>query len=482
MFGNSSTLSQSVNAPALRTRCHPKPDYSHTVTLEEFVAEALGTSALALGASALDNTANNCPIAGQEGDNGRSEPLFSRDNGRAERFELREWAYYAAPADHRIRLCGRVPVGGNNDIVVRGKTVGDGTRLTGYAGLQTCGSVWACPVCSAKIVAERREELLTMMTQAVADGCDLAFVTFTVPHLKIDDLAKLHDALMDGMRAIGRNRRVKELRDELCFIGYSRVAEVTLGSHGWHPHLHLVYYFDDAVTQDELEELLDAEHHAWSIRVEKLLGRKPNRKASDIQRVTTLSQASSHIAEYMTDTTKKQLSQEEKEDIKKLGGLSWEMLGSQGKRGRGGSLTQWELMELAAQGDGFAKQKYLEFITTMKGKRYITHSQGVKDRFGIVEKTDDEIAAEEIGSEMDDLFRIPFKSWKKVIAIPRMAACILDVTQRFGVAEARRFCDHFDIATLNPVKKGNAKGNAAGNAAASGPPKTGVVGGPVSCV
>jgi len=29
----------------------------------------------------------------------------------------------------------------------------------GFGSLQTCGSPWVCPVCSAKIAAERRNEL-----------------------------------------------------------------------------------------------------------------------------------------------------------------------------------------------------------------------------------------------------------------------------------------------------------------------------------
>ena len=44
----------------------------------------------------------------------------------------------------RQRDCGAVPIG--DQVQIRAK---DGAAY--YAGLETCGNVWLCPVCSAKI-------------------------------------------------------------------------------------------------------------------------------------------------------------------------------------------------------------------------------------------------------------------------------------------------------------------------------------------
>ena len=47
----------------------------------------------------------------------------------------------------RQRNCGAVPVGDRVEIRIR-----NGSAY--YCGLETCGNVWLCPVCSAKITAD----------------------------------------------------------------------------------------------------------------------------------------------------------------------------------------------------------------------------------------------------------------------------------------------------------------------------------------
>lgn len=57
----------------------------------------------------------------------------------------------------RVRRCGYCnPEAGPTLAVTEN---GDGTRTAGYGGLATCGSVWVCPQCAAKIVPGRADEL-----------------------------------------------------------------------------------------------------------------------------------------------------------------------------------------------------------------------------------------------------------------------------------------------------------------------------------
>src|SRR5699024_9970044 len=65
----------------------------------------------------------------------------------------------------RVRKCGRVPVLPGGCVGVR-KKVRKKSEAVGYAGLATCGSVWACPRCSAKIMAVRRLELGALIAEA----------------------------------------------------------------------------------------------------------------------------------------------------------------------------------------------------------------------------------------------------------------------------------------------------------------------------
>jgi hypothetical protein len=54
-------------------------------------------------------------------------------------------------------------------------------KTTSYSGLQTCGSVWACPVCSAKIAERRRVEIMAAMAAHKAAGGWVNLLTLTAP-------------------------------------------------------------------------------------------------------------------------------------------------------------------------------------------------------------------------------------------------------------------------------------------------------------
>jgi hypothetical protein len=76
----------------------------------------------------------------------------------------------------RQRNCGVVPVGDRVEI-----RMNDGSAY--YCGLETCGNVWLCPVCSAKIhlaparVARRADELRGALSAWEAKGHAASLVT-----------------------------------------------------------------------------------------------------------------------------------------------------------------------------------------------------------------------------------------------------------------------------------------------------------------
>jgi hypothetical protein len=66
-------------------------------------------------------------------------------------------------AARRQRNCGVVPIG--TEVEVRIK---DDSAY--YCGLETCGNVWLCPVCSAKIHHRRADELRAALASWEAAG------------------------------------------------------------------------------------------------------------------------------------------------------------------------------------------------------------------------------------------------------------------------------------------------------------------------
>jgi hypothetical protein len=82
-----------------------------------------------------------------------------------------------------------------------------------YHGIATCGSVWACPICAAKIQERRRAEIEQAMTWANDAGLAVVMVTLTFPHTAFD---QLRDLLAKQADALGRFRRTR---------GYAALSE-----------------------------------------------------------------------------------------------------------------------------------------------------------------------------------------------------------------------------------------------------------------
>jgi len=89
-------------------------------------------------------------------------------------------------------------------------------------------------------------------------------------------------------------------------------------------------------------------------------------------------------------------------------GLSHEMTKSSSKQGRrAGSHPFGLALDPASQG------LFIEYAWAMKGQRQLVWSRGLKKAVGVVEKTDEEIAEEEV-SKVDDHIPIGLYEWMLV--------------------------------------------------------------------
>jgi hypothetical protein len=109
----------------------------------------------------------------------------------------------------------------------------------GLAGVGRCNSIAECPVCAAMQAMKRREQV-DRAVKAVEDRGGLGYlVTFTVRHRATDDLKILRKALTSSYRAIWQNRVGKLAMVRFGVVGTIRSLEITHGSNGFHPHLHI---------------------------------------------------------------------------------------------------------------------------------------------------------------------------------------------------------------------------------------------------
>lgn len=131
------------------------------------------------------------------------------------------------------------------------------------AGLRTCGSPWACPLCSPVEAERRAEALARVVSRLVAQGWGVAHAVLTVRHAAGQPLVDVLGALGRAWRRLVGHRRVRALLRE--GVEFHRGVEVTWGSGaGWHPHLHLLFVAPPGIDLWSLEEPL---WEAWSSAV-----------------------------------------------------------------------------------------------------------------------------------------------------------------------------------------------------------------------
>ncbi|WP_144276137.1 protein rep [Pseudonocardia sp. Ae717_Ps2] len=120
----------------------------------------------------------------------------------------------------------------------------------GFGGLATCGSVWACPVCSAKISARRSKDLEQLINWNADRGGTVALLTLTMRHHRGHSLRELRRALSAAWRHLTQSRGWKRWKTDLD-MDYVRGVEGThTDLNGWHLHIHALLIFPTDVSAE----------------------------------------------------------------------------------------------------------------------------------------------------------------------------------------------------------------------------------------
>jgi hypothetical protein len=337
----------------------------------------------------------------------------------------------------RLCKCGRTLHG--DYVAVR-----NNGEVSGFAGLTTCGSVWICPVCNAKIMARRSLEIGSAVASAQQKKLQVAFMTFTMRHNAGQSLDELWNANSYGWNAVTAGRPWLKLKKKYGVVGFIRVVEVTVGQNGWHVHIHVLVILDAETNYLDLLNL----HQSMFTRWKNALLRKgldaPTMAGQDVKLLD--GPADEALSAYLTKA------QDQGKVTKRNIGL--ELTSSQSKNARNamGTRTPWELLdEWFGDGDFDSSLLWFEFEKASKGRRQITWSKGLRELLGlIVEKTDEEIAAEEIGTKSDDLVRISKDGWRMVVKTPELIPEILNITDRKGLSGLRALLDEHCIEYTIP--------------------------------
>lgn len=323
----------------------------------------------------------------------------------------------------RVAKCG-MPIGSSAVVVTRGP---DGSAH--LSGLETCASIWSCPVCAAKIRNHRAEEVAKGLANHIAAGGGALLVTLTLPHAAGDKLAKTVKLVSDGFRSVNAGRAYADDRAAFGILGHIRAFEITHGANGWHPHLHVVVCLDRRATVDGAAAL----QSRWQARWDRWLRRMGWRASVDKigVRVDRVRRDAAAVGAYVA-----KLQEGEKLD-RSVGN---EIARADLKSGREGSRVPFEILADFGS-DGLADDLDLwhEYQLATKGRSAIRWSKGLRKLLLPVDQelTDEEIAELEVGGVA--IAWLTPALFRKIAGRPYGESCLYVAAEQGGIAGIARF-------------------------------------------
>lgn len=283
------------------------------------------------------------------------------------------------------------------------KSAAGGVR---YKNLITCGRLWQCPVCAAKITERRADELRQGVTRWHEGGGFVALLTFTLRHNEHDRLTDLEKALRNAYRRFKSGAPFQRLAERFNWRGSVTALEVTYGANGWHPHLHVLAFFEP-VAASTWRSFEAAAKTRWLSVLAAEGATATYEHGLDIR------DADSEVYEYLSKWGKLPT------------GTGWtldrEVAKSPVKQGHADGLTPWQLLEAYGAGDERAGRLFQEYNAAFRGKAQLVWSRGLRAELGLTEDepTDEALAAEDVTAEDVILASFTTEQWFDVLQVDR---------------------------------------------------------------
>jgi hypothetical protein len=263
-----------------------------------------------------------------------------------------------------------------------------------WSGVSTCGSVWACPVCSAKVREGRAAEIEDAVSRHIGAGGGVALVTVTVPHDAGMALVDVWRTVQGAWSATWAGKAAVRMRAAIGFVGTIRTVEVTYGRNGWHPHVHALVLTEAPLDVAQEADLFLFVLTRWRRYVAAQGWPQPSVMVGlDWERVALVG-GSTALGRYLAKV---------RADDEPTWHVGRELARADVKRSRiEGGLSPFEVAAHAVEtGEAWAVRAWREWEAGSKGRRAIFWSPGLRDRLGLLEEaTDDDLAAEEVGGEV----------------------------------------------------------------------------------
>lgn len=334
---------------------------------------------------------------------------------RRMRFELRETAAKLL-GDQIVARCGRHVGWKSHDHEQGFASIKiDAKGRARWSGTVTCGSVWHCPYCAAKIAAGRRDEVRKVIDGHQAGGGVIYMATFTMPHHAFQHCRTTREAVSKSFTKVIQGREWMQAKAALG-VEMIRALEVTHGVNGWHPHLHVLVLLP-AAAADHADYLSKFLFRRWSRIIERSKFGRCSPDAWQFERCRTPDEAGDYVAKW---------------------GPDWELTHAHLKDAKAGGRSPWRILrDYAERGDARDAELFREYALAFKGARQLTWSHGLKAKHGVGEVDDETLAASE-----DRKARTLVKVHEDVLRLlmrKRLAARALEIAETEGAEGLARF-------------------------------------------
>lgn len=363
----------------------------------------------------LENLANNS-----------SPPLTSADAARDRAHDLRRALWHLSTIA-RCRSCGRSVVGGYVAVVHSPE------RGAGYGGLETCASVWACPVCARKIAARRSVEIGEAVGAWQDQGGASMLVTLTMRHHAGHRLCQEINALTSAWSRTTSSRVWHKQLHRLGSPGWVRVLEITWSAaNGWHAHLHFVLFVAGSTSSADVAGFTDWLFPKWSRMVSDAGMPAPLAVGQDARLVDGATAAHT-LGEYLSKPPGRDPAHD----------LGRELMGAFTKTARGehSTVPAWRIPERFLEtGDADLLDLWQEYERATFRRRQLTWAGGLRDRLALGQEATDEGIVDEAAGDDVVLF-ITRAGWRTVLSLPEPTSRLLAVLEHGGSAALRAYLD-----------------------------------------
>lgn len=321
------------------------------------------------------------------------EFLKANDATKHDRYKLLEVAREITNG-HAVIGCLLYPTNLSEPITINH----DETRREArFGNVQTCKSVWACPVCADRITRFRAAELMRGMEHWTKAGNRMAMGTYTLSHKANESCEAVLKRLQSAYKRFKGDRAYKSRRGGWGIIGSVRVLELTIGANGWHWHIHEIFFLQGKQKERNADMLRTLRGH-WQ-HVVKQSGGAAVAKGFDLKAETRA--AFDYVSKFGSSTNAKgwNLAREVTRSPAKL------RSGSEG-------LHPFAILANARRAAAIQDRRaWQEYVTATKGTRQLVYSPKLRATLGLADIDDAAITDLANDAVLPVLARITSRGW-----------------------------------------------------------------------